>query len=108
MTKVKVDPGPCGFKAVITAQQNDDEMIDVTVGCGCEAIQKMMEAVGTELDPYEVCLVKPGNGPFYEFASSSPDFPVHASCPVLNAIGKAVEVEAGLALVHNVTIEFFE
>ena len=106
MTRVKVDPGPCGFKAVITAQMNDDEMADVKVGCGCEAIQKMMEAVGSELDPYEVCLVKPGGGPLFEFASSSPDFPVHASCPVLNGIAKAIEVEAGLALVHNVSIEF--
>ena len=45
MTKVKIDPGPCGFKAVVTAQMNDDELCDVKVGCGCEAIQKMMEAV---------------------------------------------------------------
>ena len=106
MTKVKIDPGPCGFKAVVTAQMNDDEMCDVKVGCGCEAVQKMMEAVGTELDPYEVCLVKPGKGPLYEFASEN--FPVHVSCPILNGIAKCVEVEAGLALVHNVTIEFAE
>ena len=28
MTKVKIDPGPCDFKAVVTAQMNDDEMCD--------------------------------------------------------------------------------
>ncbi len=104
MTKVKIDPGPCGFKAVVTAQMNEDELCDVKVGCGCEAIQNMMKAVGTELDPYEICLVQPGKGPLFEFASQN--FPVHASCPILNGIAKAVEVEAGLALVHNVTIEF--
>jgi hypothetical protein len=32
----------------------------------------------------------------------------NASCPILNGIAKCVEVEAGLALVHNVTIEFTE
>ena len=47
MTRVKVDPGPCGFKAVITAEKNEDEMVDIKVGCGCEAVQKMMEAVGS-------------------------------------------------------------
>ena len=104
MTKVKVDPGPCGFKAVITAEMNEDEQAVVKVGCGCEAVQKMMEAVGNELDPYEVCLVKPGIGPLYEYASEH--FPVHVSCPVLNGIAKCVEVEANLALKHNVTIEF--
>jgi len=104
MTKVKADPGPCGFKAVITAQMNDDEMAEVKVACGCKEVQGMMQAVGNELDPYEVCLVKPGNGPLFEYASQN--FPVHGGCPILSGIIKCIEVEAGLALKHNVTIEF--
>ena len=104
MTKVKIDPGPCGFKTVVTAEMNDDDLAEVKVGCGCKAIQDMMAAIGNELDPYEVCLVKPGTGPMFEFASEN--FPVHAGCPVLSGIIKCIEAEAGLALQHNVTIEF--
>lgn len=106
MTKVNIDPGPCGFKAVVMAEMNDDELAEVKVACGCKAIQAMMAEVGNELDPYEICLVKPGNGPLFEFASSSDQFPVHGGCPILAGITKCVEVEAGLALKHDVSIVF--
>ena len=104
MTKLKIDPGPCGFKTVVTAEMNDDDMAEVKVASGCKAVVAMMVEVGTELDPYEVCLVKPGTGPLFSYASEQ--FPVHAGCPVLSGIIKCVEVEAGLALKHNVMIEF--
>ena len=108
MTRVKIDPGPCGFKTVVMAQMNDDDAAEVKVASGCKAIMSMMEEVGNELDPYEVCLVKPGTGPLFSFASTSKDFPVHAGCPVLSGIIKCIEAEAGLALHHNVTITFDE
>lgn len=106
MTKVKIEPGPCGFTTTVTAQINDDELIDVSVASGCKSIMDMMAAVGSEVDPYEVCLVKPGCGPLYEYASEH--FPVHVACPVINGITKCVEAEAQLALKHNVTIEFID
>ena len=44
MTKVKVEPGPCGFKTIVTAEADEDEPteIKVKVACGCEAVQNMM------------------------------------------------------------------
>ena len=104
ITKVKIDPGPCGFKAVVMAEMNDDDLAEVKVACGCKEIQAMMEAVGNELDPYEVCLVKPGIGPLFDYAKEH--FPVHAGCPILSGIAKCIEAEAGLALKHDVTITF--
>lgn len=106
MTKVKIEPGPCGFKTIVTAEADPDEPseVKVKVACGCEAVQKMMAALGDTLDAYEVCLVKPGKGPLFDFASEN--FPVHVACPVIAGITKCVEVEAGLALKHNVSIEF--
>ena len=106
MTRVKIDPGPCGFKTVVTAQMNDDDQAEVKMASGCKAVMAMMAEVGPELDPYEVCLVKPGKGPLYESAAEV--FPVHAGCPVLIGIIKCVEAEAGLALLHNVSIDFEE
>ena len=65
MTKVKIDPGHCGFKAVVTAQMNDDDLAEVKVVSGCKAVMGMMAVAGCELDPYEACLVKPGSGPLF-------------------------------------------
>lgn len=106
MTRVKVEPGPCGFKTVVTAEADPDEPseVKVKVGCGCEAVQKMMAELGDTLDAYEVCLAKPGRGPLFDYAAEH--FPVHVVCPVITGITKCIEAEAGLALKHNVTIEF--
>lgn len=106
MTKVKVEPGPCNFATEITASMNEDDQVNVKVVSGCKSVMEMMGALGDEFDPYEVCLVKPGGGPLIAFASEH--FPLHAACPVLNGITKCIEVEAGLALPHDVMIQFVD
>ncbi|MCF0142930.1 MAG: hypothetical protein HUJ75_06085 [Parasporobacterium sp.] len=108
MTRVKVEPGPCGFTTLITAVADEDEPteVKVKVACGCKHVQDMMAAVGDTLDAYEVCLVKPGKGPLFEFASEN--FPVHVACPVIGGITKAIEAEAGLALHHDCYIKFVD
>ena len=108
MTKVKVEPGPCGFKTIVTAEASEDDptKIKVKVACGCEAVQNMMKELGDTLDAYEVCLQKPGRGPLFDYAAEH--FPVHVVCPVITGITKCVEAEAQLALKHNVTIEFVD
>ena len=105
MTKVKVEPGICGFATLITAEA-DDEEVKVHVATGCKAVKSMMDALGDTFDPYEVCLVKPGCGPFFEYASKN--FPVHAACPILAGIGKCVEAECDLALKKDASICFVE
>ena len=71
---------------------------------GCKSIRQMFTDLGNTFDAYEVCLRKPGEGPFYEYAQEH--FPVHASCPVFSGIIKCMEVECRLALKKDVTIEF--
>ena len=108
MTRVKVEPGPCGFKTVVTAEASEDDPseVKVKVACGCEAVQEMMKELGDTLDAYEVCLQKPGQGPLFDYAAEH--FPVHVVCPVITGSTKCVEAEAQLALKHNVTIEFVD
>lgn len=106
MTKVRIEPGICGFVAQVTAELNDDEECEVTVTSGCQSVQKMMEALGDTFDPMEVCLTKPGQNIFYEYAGKS--FPVHAACPVINGILKCIEAEASLALKKDSGIYFIE
>lgn len=108
MTKVKIAPGICGFTTMVHATVDPDEDTELTVkvATGCPSIQGMMEALGDSFDAYEVCLQKPGVGPFYDYAKEH--FPVHVSCPVINGIIKCMEVEAHLALKKDASIVFVE
>ena len=106
MTKVLVDPGICGFVTKISADSEDQMEVHVKVSSGCSAAQKMMETLGDTFDAYELCLTKPGTGPFYDYAGEH--FPVHAACPVINGILKCVEAECRLALKKDTSIQFVD
>ena len=105
MTKVRIEPGICGFTAHVTAESDDGQEVKVHVASGCKAVQDMMSALGTDFDAFEVCLVKPGKGPLFEYAAEK--FPVHAGCPVIAGITKCIEAECSLALKRDSGI-FFE
>ena len=102
MTKLKVSPGVCGLETVITVVSEDGDEANVTVESACSAVKKMAEAMEQPLSAYEICFLKPGQGPVYEAAEQL----AHAACPVPAAVVKAVEAECGLALPKNVTFEF--
>lgn len=104
MTRVEINPGVCGFVTTVTAVSEDEQEVTVTVTSGCASIQKMMEDLGTEFDAFEICLVRPGKGAFFEYAAEH--FPVHAACPILSGIIKCMEVECRLALPASASIEF--
>lgn len=108
MTRVRIEPGICGLPTSVTAQaaDEDDQEVRLKVASGCEAVRKMLEDLGDTFDAYELCLVKPGCGPLYEYASEH--FPVHCSCPVIAGITKCAEVECKLALKKDVTIRFLD
>lgn len=104
MTKVKIHPGICGFITRVEAGSEDGMEVKLKVASGCESVRKMFEELGDTFDSYELCLVKPGNGPLFEYASEN--FPVHCGCPILSGIIKAVEVECKLALPKDASITF--
>ena len=104
MTRVSIEPGPCGFTTIVTASALEDNEVELKVATGCEAVQKMMEELGDTFDAYELCLTKPGTGPLYDWAGEH--FPVHAACPVIGGILKCVEAECRLALPRDAAIKF--
>ncbi len=106
MKKVKIDPGVCGLLTAVEAESEDGMEVRIRVKSGCESIRKMMEELGDTFDAYEVCLVKPGDGPFYEYACAH--FPGHAACPAIAGIIKCVEAECRLALPKDASITFEE
>ena len=106
MTKVRIDPGICGLKPLVSARAEDETAVTVQISSACPSIQAMAKALGEDYDAYELCLQKPGEGPFYDYAREH--FPVHVSCPAINGIIKCVEVECHLALKKNASIEFID
>ena len=104
MKKVRIEPGVCGLITAVEAESEDGLEVTVRVKSGCAAIQKMMEELGDTFDAYELCLCKPGDGPFYDYAREH--FPGHASCPAIAGILKCVEAECNLALPRSVSIVF--
>ena len=106
MTRVSIEPGPCGFTTIVTASALEDNEVEVKVASGCEAVKKMMAELGNTFDAYELCLVRPGCGPLYEYASEH--FPVHCGCTVIAGITKCVEAECKLALKRDASIRFLD
>lgn len=110
MTKVKIMPGPCGNVTTVEAQagprKGRQRMVTVKIQSKCAAISGMAAALGTEFNAMDLCLKRPGQGPFFDYAQEH--FPVHVGCPAINGIIKCVEAEAGLALKKNASIEFIE
>jgi len=106
MTKARINPGVCGFVANVEAHSDDGLEVKLIVKSGCESVVKMFKELGDVVDSYEVCLAKPGKGPFYEYASEN--FPAHCGCPIIPGIVKTIEAECKLALPRNVSIEFID
>lgn len=101
MKKVVVNPGVCGLETVITAEDEGDGVV-IKAESKCPAVKKMIEAIEMPVEPYDVCFLKPGQGPVYEAAVNL----LHASCPVPSAVIKAIEAEASLALPKDVSMRF--
>ena len=107
MTKVKIEPGICGFLTSVEAQADEDKVeVTLTVKSGCDAVRKMMEELGDTFDAMELCLCKPGQDPLTEWAGEH--FPVHSGCPIISGIIKCAEAEAGLALKKDCSIQFVD
>lgn len=106
MTKVKINPGVCGFITSVTAESEDGMEVTVQVKSGCKAVMQMMSELGDTFDSFDVCLKKPGENEFYQYASKN--FPGHAACPIVAGITKAIEAECKLALPRESSITFEE
>ena len=102
MKKVRIEPGICRLITQVEAESEDGMEVTLRVKSDCAAVKGMFEELGGTFDVFSLCLCKPGEGPFYEYARKK--FPGHASCPVIAGILKCAEAECNLALPHDVAI----
>ena len=103
MAKAIIDAGICGFKTEVIVEKQG-RRCTIEIHSDCEDIKEMAGQL-REVDPYQEISFR-GEGPltFRKFSECCR----HPACPVPAGIIKAVEVEAGLALPRNVSIEIFE
>jgi hypothetical protein len=101
MAKVEIDPGVCGHSTTVTATKADGYVVRLEIESGCPHVRKIGESV-TEVDALKQIGLRGGLPPLLQ---TSYECCAHAACPVPAGLVKAVEVEAGLALPRNVTMQ---
>ncbi len=101
MTTVIVQSGACGFTTTVTVDKTKDGKLSVTVETQCAMVQKMCDDIAV-LDRFAP-LAGFLKNPVYAAAAKHLK---HVACPVPTAILKALEVEAGLNVPKDATIQF--
>ncbi len=102
MAKAEIDAGICGFHTTCIATRNEDGTIHLNIESDCKAVLKLAEQI-KDVEPFKEAFWRRGTPtPIYQQA---PQCLSHPACPVPSGIIKAIEVEAGLALPKDVSIQ---
>lgn len=100
VSEAKITSGICGFSAIVVARMSG-HCCSVSIESDCDAIQRLAGEL-VEVDPFQEISFR-GQGPTALRLGAKHCY--HPACPVPVGIIKAVEVEAGLALPADATIE---
>ncbi len=101
MTKVIIHSGACGFTVTLTAEKGPGGKITLSLDTECEMVKKMLPDIMV-LDRFAP-LAGFLTNPVYRSAAKHLK---HGACLVPSGILKAIEVEAGLNVPKDATIEF--
>lgn len=101
MAKVKVNAGVCGFITEITATQNSNQKVELSINSTCPHVQALAEEY-TEAEGMAEVFAPYGDSVLF---NKSKQHIKHAACPVPTAIIKAIEVSCSLALPSDVQME---
>ena len=102
----KVDAGICGFKAKITAETEDSMTVDLKIGSDCDTIKELARLIREQtpidaiqdLSPVSESVVLAICRPILQKKGCC------EACVVPQAVCKAIQVVANLALPKDVTI----
>ena len=98
--RVKVDPGICGFKCVISATKQK-RAVSFEIHSGCEQIKSLAANLG-EIKMQDLFLPAT-KSPVFKGAEKAK---CHLACPIPWALVKAAEVALGLALPRDAGLVF--
>ena len=105
MTHVIVEPGICGLTADIRAEQEDMGEVNISVDTKCPMIAKLVADLEQPVDAFDL-LGMTGEEPLLEQGRKGTS--IHAACPTIAGITKAVEVAAQMALPRDASITFVD
>ncbi len=100
MATAKIYPGNCGFSTVVEATL-DGDVVKLSITSDCAAIQKLAEVL-VEVNPYQEISFRRNTPQILQLGTK---YCTHPACPVPVGIIKAIEVEMGMALPMDVTIQ---
>jgi hypothetical protein len=100
MSIATIQSGVCGFTTTVIAKTEGDS-VKLTITSECEAIRNLADHL-PEVNPYKEISFRRAMPLTYQEAMK---YCTHAACPVPVGIIKAVEVESGLALPVDVSIQ---
>ena len=100
MATSEIYAGICGFKTKVETQMVGTQC-SLKIESGCEAIQRLAEKL-RDVEPFQEISFR-GEGP--KTLKLGSEYCIHTACPVPVGIIKAIEIEAGLALPADVTIQ---
>lgn len=103
MAIATIHAGICGFTTTVKTQTEGDT-IKTALTSECTAIRQLGEHL-PDLNPYQEISFHRAVPQTYQMAMK---YCAHAACPVPAGIIKALEVEAGLALPADVSIELIK
>jgi Family of unknown function (DUF6951) len=101
MTKLIIRSGACGYTVTVIAEKGQGGKISLSLDTECEMVKKMLVDIAV-LDRF-VPLSGFQSNPVYQSAAKHLK---HVACLVPSGILKAIEVEAGLNVPKDATIEF--
>ena len=101
MVVAEVFPGPCKFKAMIKASRISNRTVRIKIESQCKHV-KLLGDLLSEVDINE-CIRNFDDDLVLNLSKS---IIPHASCIIPVAILKCIEIETGLALKENASIEF--
>ena len=99
MATAEIDSGICGYTTKVRAKAEGREVL-IEMESSCPHVQSMAEEL-TSVEPFAEITFR-GEGPKTLRVASK--YVAHAACPVPTGVIKAIEVEAGLALLKEATI----
>ena len=105
MTHVIVEPGVCGLTADIRVNIVEMGQAEIEIDTKCKMIDELAKSLEQPVDVYTVLGMSRG-GPLLEQARMGKG--IHAACPVVAGITKAVEAAAQMALPRNASITFVD
>ena len=105
MTHVIVEPGVCGLTADIKVEMVDGQNAKIDIQTDCKMIADLVAGMGEQVNAFDLLGMSRNASPLEDGRAGTR---IHAACPTIAGIAKAVEAACQMALPRDASIRFVE